>query len=328
MESRDLKKLKKIKKVCLFVPSFSGGGAEKVMVTVANYLTTLGIKIDFVIFKNQGPFRELINEKVNIIDLKASRVLFGIFKLARYLNQTKPQICLSAMRHSNIAILAAKYLSFSTMPIIISEHNDPSILRKRKNGIFLRSFMNLLYPFADQIVAVSKGVAEQLHDMLAIEPMKISVIYNPVITSEIYLKSEEDIDLSYFAGKKLIIAAGRLTDQKDYSTLLKAFSIVRDKIKNCNLIILGEGDQQSQLIELARKLGIESHTFFKGFVDNPFKWMKNADIFVLSSKFEGLGNVIIEALACSTQVISTDCPSGPKEILKDGEYGDLVPVGA
>ena len=188
--------------------------------------------------------------------------------------------------------------------------------------------MKIFYPRADGVVAVSKGVADDLAVVIGLPRERITVIYNPVVTPELLQKAQEPIDHPWFhpGEPPVILGVGRLTKQKDFPTLIQAFALVR-KERPARLIILGEGEDRYELEELIRKLGIASDVDMPGFVDNPYKYMAYSTVFVLSSAWEGLPTVLIEAMACGCPVVSTNCHSGPAEILENGKYGKLVAVG-
>jgi glycosyltransferase involved in cell wall biosynthesis len=184
------------------------------------------------------------------------------------------------------------------------------------------------YPWADAIVAVSKGVADDLARVARLPRDRIKVIYNPVVTEALFRKAEEPLEHPWFLSgcPPVILGVGRLTAAKDFPTLIRAFARVRES-QLARLLILGEGEKRDSLEKLVRELRLERDVSMPGFMDNPYAYMRKSSIFVLSSCWEGLPNVLIEAMACGCQVISTNCPSGPEEILRGGHYGKLVPVG-
>jgi len=188
--------------------------------------------------------------------------------------------------------------------------------------------MSRLYPQAHNIVAVSQGVAEDLSTLIQLSPDRVTVIYNPVITPNLLEQALAPLTHPWFEREQppVILGAGRLSLQKDFPTLLRAFALVRQH-RPARLVILGEGEERANLERLAIELGIQNDVSMPGFVDNPFAFMAKASVFVLSSAWEGFGNVLVEALACGCPVVATDCRSGPREILDNGRYGRLVPVG-
>jgi glycosyltransferase involved in cell wall biosynthesis len=208
-----------------------------------------------------------------------------------------------------------------------SEHVAHSSTRKDR---CVGELYRRLLPRADKIIAISKGVKKDLVDSTSVSEDEIEVIYNPAISSveQVEEKSKTPPDHPWFSevDEPIILGAGRLTDQKDFPTLIKAFRRVRERI-DCKLIIIGEGSDREELLSLVSDLDIEDHVSLPGYIDNPYRYMKHSDVFVLSSAWEGFGVVLIEAMACGTPIVSTDCKSGPAEILQDGEFGYLSPVG-
>jgi glycosyltransferase involved in cell wall biosynthesis len=321
--------------ISFFLPSLEGGGVEKVVLNLVNSFAGKGFRVDLVLIKVTGPYLKKISKLCRIIDLKSSRTSTSLLKLVRYLRLNKPFILISNMTHLNVLSTIAIFLAHTPTKLIIVEHNNLSEILRNSKGLRLRFslrfillLMFILYPKANKTIAVSKGVAEDLEKRFKFLKGKIIVIYNPVNISEISELEKQTVDNEWFNNKKipLIISVGRLTLQKDYQVLLKAFSIIRNKFK-LHLVILGEGEDRLNLSKLAKELGIYNDIWMPGFVDNPYRYVSRSNLFVLSSRYEGFGNVIVEALACGTPVVSTDCESGPGEILDNGRYGKLVAVG-
>ncbi|MBE3591910.1 MAG: glycosyltransferase [Thermoanaerobacter sp.] len=319
------------KLISLFLPSLRGGGAERVMLNLARGFAEKGYKVDLVLAKAEGPYLSQVPDNVRVIDLKSPRVLYSLPGFIRYLRQERPHALLSALDHANIIALWAKKLSRVPTRVVVSVHStiskasaNPRILREKLTPLFIRIF----YPWADAVVAVSRGVADDLIRLTNLPREKVHVIYNPVITPELFTKADEPLDHPWFESGEspVVISVGRLTPAKDYPALIKAFALVR-KGMPVRLMILGEGEERLKLEALIRELGLERDVDLPGFVDNPYKYMKRAAVFVLSSQWEGLPTVLIEALALGIPVVSTDCPSGPREILNNGEYGRLVALG-
>ncbi|MBE2914290.1 glycosyltransferase [Anoxybacillus flavithermus] len=318
-------------RIALFLPSLRGGGAERVMVNLAKVFAKNNFQVDMVLAQAEGPYLSQISSDIRIVNLNASRVALSLFPLAKYLRKNKPFALISALNHANIiAILAAK-ASLSKTRIFVTEHSTlsrsllhPANFRTKLMPFFMKFF----YPLADHVIAVSNGVADDLSKTLNIPRSKIKVIYNPIITDDLFQKANEEVDHPWFKNKQypVVLAVGRLTEAKDYPTLIKAFYHVRQQ-KEAKLVILGDGEKRSELLELIKDMGLEQDVDIIGFVQNPYAYMKRCSVFVLSSKWEGLPTVLVEALACGANVISTDCPSGPREILENGKYGRLVRVG-
>jgi len=326
-----MQSLKRKPRLALFVPTMSGGGAERVMVDLAHGFFAKGVDFDMVLIRKEGPYINQLPSGINLVDLQAKHTSSGLFALSRYLRRFSPEVVLSAMNYANVVILLAKRLARVKTRIVVSEHNpfsfwikDPPNLRTR---LMLRGLMRITYLKADAIVTVSRGVADDLVNSIGVPREKIKVIYNPIRLDDILAKAKEPMDHPWFRSEEpVILSVGRLHPHKDYPTLLRAFSLVRNKIK-ARLLILGEGEERPRLISLTRKLNIAENVDMPGFVENPYKYMASSEVFVLSSKAEGLPNVLLEAIACGCPVVATDCPSGPREILEVTGVGRLVPVG-
>jgi glycosyltransferase involved in cell wall biosynthesis len=236
---------------------------------------------------------------------------------------------LSGLVHINTIAVLAKAFAPDTR-FIISERNTPSVDCKDsqpalKLGYRLAPY---LYRRADAIIAVCGGVADDLSAFTGLARQRIEVINNPVVTDQTLILAREEFGHRWFepGAPPVIVAAGRLADAKDYPTLLRAFAKLRAS-RRCHLMILGEGELLSGLVALTRDLGVADDVEFAGFLLNPYAVMSRASVLVLSSRWEGSPNVLVEAMACGAPVVSTDCPSGPREILAGGKYGPLVPVG-
>lgn len=323
--------MKDSERVALFLSYLGGGGAERVMLNLASGLVEQGLQVDLVLSKAWGPHLWKVPKSVNIVDLGASRPIASLPPLVNYLKRKKPLALLSAMHYANeIAVLAKRFAGVSTR-IIVSEHNTLSKtlgsgknLKKRLIPFCVR----YVYPHADEIVAVSKGAAKDLVNMTSLPEERIHAVYNPVITQEIFEKAAAPVDHPWFQPGELpvILGIGKLEAQKDFPNLIQAFAQVR-KSRPCRLAILGWGPDQPQLEALICDFGLEQDAALLGYVDNPYAYMSKAAMFVLSSAWEGLPTVLIEAMAVGIPVVSTDCPSGPQEILDGGRYGHLVPPG-
>ncbi|MFB2917420.1 glycosyltransferase [Aerosakkonema funiforme] len=316
--------------VSLFLPSLTGGGAERVMLHLAQGLAARGLHIDLVLQNAEGPYLKQVPIEVRVIDLKSPDILSKTLALRRYLQQERPQVLLSALDNVNAGKWAQRLAGVSTR-VVLSVHNHLSHYLQGDTGIAGKIRPHLLryfYRSADGIVAVSQGVAEDLADMTGLPLEKIQVIYNPVIMPEVFEKAKAPINHPWFAPGEppVLLGVGRLVNQKDFPTLIRAFAQVRQE-RAVRLMILGEGEKRSQLESLVRELRLENDVALPGFVENPYAYMAKSAGFVLSSEAEGLPTVMIEAMATGTPVVSTDCPSGPAEILENGKYGYLVPVG-
>lgn len=318
------------KKIAIYIPSLRGGGAERVMLNLAKGFADQGIQVDLVLAKAEGAYLPQVPPNINMVDLKASRVLFSLPALVGYLRRHKPAAIFSALNHANVIAVWAVKLARVKTRIIVGEHStlSRSLLHPQNRRARLVPYlMRYAYSQADEIVAVSRGVAQDLAAVLGIRYEDIRVIYNPVVDENLLEKSKADLNHQWFQPGQppVILAVGRLTEAKDFPNLIQAFAEVRKKCR-ARLMILGEGEKRAELEKMVVDLGLEKDVAMPGFVDNPYPYMRRAKVVVLSSKWEGLPTVLVEALACGTAVVSTDCPSGPREILRDGKYGILVPV--
>jgi len=259
----------------------------------------------------------------------------GFFlKLIRYFYKEKPDIFISAFPHINIVSIMARDLSGAKAKVVITEQITVSILKRTARNLsrrlvarfILPYLIRFIYPRAEAIICVSRGVADDLSKIIHSSD-KIGVIYNPIAISKIDKLAQDSVDHPWFFDLKIpvILMVGRLNKTKDYLNLLKAFKLVIQK-RPARLTILGKGPEEKKIKLFAYKLGLSDNILFLGFQENPYKYMKRASVFVLSSFHEGFGNVIVEAMACGTPVVSTDCMSGPGEIIENGENGILVPV--
>lgn len=312
-----------------FLMDLDGGGAERVMINLASGFAEQGLKVDLVLVKAEGPYLSQLSPKVRVVKLESSRLILSLPSLVSYLKQERPPVLISALEDTNFVALCAKKIAGVSTKVVVTVHNHLS--RESQNATQLKrrltpQFVKFFYPWADSIVGVSQGVAENLVD-LGLPKEKIKVIYNPIVTPELNKKLQESIDHPWFSPGQppVILGVGRLEKQKDFPTLIKAFAQL--KSHPARLMILGEGSERSNLEELVQKLDISEKVAFPGFVPNPYAYMAKAKILVLSSAWEGFGNVLVEAMAAGTSVVSTDCESGPAEILANGKYGKLVAVG-
>ena len=318
--------------VAIFLPSLAGGGAERVVLNLANYWANRGCKVDMVLVRAHGVYLEQLSPKVRVIDLNATRTLNSLFGLVFYLRHNRPHAVLSAMEHANLIAIWARIISGVKTRVAVSVHS--SLVNYAQPGAsWLSKLLPLLavrfYKYANVRIAVSKGVAQELSQLTNNNSVAYAVIYNPITVAEDALvQSRERLPHPWLdsTDTPVVLAAGRLSAQKDYATLLRAFALIKGKQK-AKLMILGEGENRKELVCLTKNLGIESDVCFLGHVPNPHTYMASATLFVLSSIYEGFGNVLVEAMACGTPVVSTDCPHGPSEILQGGKYGALVPVG-
>lgn len=317
--------------IAIFLPSLAGGGAERAMVNLAHGLVERGFRVDLVLAKAKGPYMSEVRSEVKIVDLDASRVIFSLAKLVSYFRREKPYVMLSTLGHACIISLFAKYLSRESARIIFRESINVSYSLGNVSTIqrlLWKKLVRRFYPLANGIITPSQGVADDLIRSFGVPEDHIKVIYTAAINDELFTLAEKKTKHPWLEDRRfpVVLAVGRLSKQKDYATLLKAFSIVTKK-RASRLIILGDGEERTRLQDLIVQLNLEDSVDMPGFVQNPFAYMAKSTVFVLSSIYEGLPNVLIQALALGVPVISTNCDSGPREILQDGRLGSLVPVG-
>lgn len=313
--------------ISLFLPNLGGGGAERMMVNLACGLVVLGVPVKVILASAEGPYIKDLPAGVGIVDLRARSVLRSLPGLVKHLRREKPHVLVSTLHYANITALWARKLAGVPTLVFIREANMVTTGNSGFKNKTILMLMKRFYPWADGIIAVSEGVEKDIRHFIKVPSQKISTIYNPVVTEEMLIKSREPVPHPWFTeGMPIVLGVGRLTKQKDFATLIRAFAELR-QTRPAKLVILGEGEDRVALQGLVDKLALTRDVDMPGFVDNPFAYMANANIFVLSSAWEGLPGVLIQALACGCPTVSTDCPSGPSEVLEGGRYGELVPVG-
>ncbi len=321
----------KRKRAALFFPSLRVGGVQRSMLNLSRGLLERGIGVDFVLVRAEGHFMSQVPAEAEVVDLGGRRALASLPGLVRYLRRARPDALLSAQTHVNLIGLWAWRLAGRPCRLVISEHSTISAVAQnapRGRERWRIPGARLFYPWADHVVAVSHGVAQDLCQVAGLRREMVRVIYNPIVSEDLAIKAAQPVDHPWFSpgGPPVVLGVGRLTSAKDFSTLLHAFALLRRR-RACRLVILGEGEGRTELEALRRRLGLEGEVALPGFVENPYAYMARAQLFVLSSRWEGLPSVLVEALACGVPVVATDCPSGPGEILAQGRYGLLVPVG-
>lgn len=316
-------------RVAMFLPALAGGGAERVVLNLAAGFATRGFATDLVLAQAEGPYLPMVPANVRVVDLKAPRVLRSVMPLAAYLRRERPAAMLAALDHANVVAIAASKLAGVGTRTVISVHC--TFPKHRVSDIKVKTLPWLLgrmHPWADAVVAVSEGVADDIVRTIGIPRERIDVIYNPVITPELRPAAALPPSHAWLndTSRPVLLGIGRLTPQKNFPLLIEAFSRVRAR-HHARLLILGEGPERPALEAQVQALGLEDDVALPGFLDNPYSCMSRAAVLVLSSDFEGLPTVLIEGLALGTPIVATDCESGPREILRDGVLGELVRVG-
>jgi glycosyltransferase involved in cell wall biosynthesis len=322
------------KKLAIFLPALLGGGAERVLLNLAEGFTGRGHSVDLVVAQAEGPNVSQVPDSVRLVRLnplrlKALRTVASFPLLVRYLRSERPDALLSAL-HANVIAVAARRFAGFPLRLVISEHNHFSVRTRSMSGPYawlMPWLVRWVYPGSDVILAVSEGVADDLASAAGIPRNRICVVYNAVVTPEILKKAQAPLEHPWFQPGEppVVLAIGRLTRQKAFDVLIQAFFRVQQSCA-ARLFILGEGEDRPVLQHLVAQLNLEKSVSLPGFVSNPYPYIARSTVFALSSRWEGLPTVLVEALACGVPFVATDCPSGPREILRNGQYGRLVPV--
>jgi glycosyltransferase involved in cell wall biosynthesis len=290
-----------------------------------------GCAVDLVLAKAQGPFLKEIPDGLRTVDLESRRVLTSIPRMVRYLRRERPNTLLSVL-HANLIAIWSNRMAGDITRVVVSERNTLSSERRQYSGdkrmIILPLLVRMFYPWADSVIAVSNGVKDDLVRSTGLSADHIHVVYNPIITEELKAKAVANIHHPWLDDQRtpVLVSVGRLTPQKDFLTLLRAFALVRQTCP-AKLMIIGDGEEREKIEGLIRRLELLGDVELTGYLPNPYPYIRRSALFVLSSKYEGLPGVLIEAMYCGVPLIATDCPSGPREILDGGRHGRLVPVG-
>jgi glycosyltransferase involved in cell wall biosynthesis len=317
-------------RVALFLPNLGGGGAERVFALLAEGLAARGIDTEVVLVHAEGPHLAAVQAVVPVVDLHVGRTRHSLLPLARYLRRRRPDVLVTALDHANIVAVWARKLARVETAVVITHHLAVAGLPTSSSSPKAKLWSGLrarFYPWADAIVVVSRDTGVDLARALGVPRERVDVILNPVITTDLVALGAVALEHPWFAAGQppVLIGIGRLERQKDFPTLIRAYAHLRQQ-RPARLMILGEGTDRHELEALVRELGVTDDVALPGFVDNPYAYLARAAAFVLSSIYEGLPTVVIEALALGTPVVSTDCRTGPREILEDGQLGRLVPI--
>ncbi|NWO07561.1 MAG: glycosyltransferase [Alteromonadaceae bacterium] len=318
-------------KICIVTPSFAGGGAERIAVNLANFYAKNGLDVCLVVFEGIGPYRRQVNGSIKLIDLNVKRLRYDAWlKLRKVIKAESPECILSVMRGANVFVGLSLPI-MNNIRVMFREANTLEAFRRIswRRRLIHRFLMKFAYRRADIVIANSMDTKKDLIVNKIVKDSYVKVIGNPVINDDLNEKAGDVLCHEWLSSSdvRVVLHVGRLDVQKNQALLLKAFSLAVKSVPDLKLVILGEGEEKKNLEGLAGELGVKDSVDFVAFQDNPYPYYKAADLFVLSSDWEGFGNVIVEALACGTPVISTDCPGGPRTILADGKYGVLVPCG-
>lgn len=318
-------------KVAIFIQDLGFGGTERMMVQLAKGFSESGMAVDLVLVRKSGEFLDIVPPAVRTIQLESQRTSRSVFALARYLRKERPYALLSALTHVNVAAVLAGRLALGRTRIVVSERSSISqetATIKNRLDLLSRRLVPYLYPRADAITTVSLGAAKDLAAYCGLPLERIHVINNPVVSPELLRKSQEDPAHPWLEPGQppLALAVGRLWPEKNFEALVRAFARISEDVPG-RLMILGEGKQRAPLEALIAELKLQDKVQLPGYVANPYAFMSRVSVMALTSNWEGSPNVLVEAMACGTAVLSTDCPNGPRETLEGGKLGHLVPLG-
>lgn len=319
--------------VAFFTPAPDFGGAQRVTVNIANSLAARGHDVDLVAGHLEGEFVSLIGDGVNTVELAvpqvpAAGILAAVPRLVSYLDEHRPDVLFASRTHTNLAAVAAGRLTGADVYVAITEHSPFTHQPTRKDRA-TAALAARLYPYADDVIGVSAGVAETVVEHTGVDPDGATVLNNPIDITAIQSGAEEPVEEAWLDDPEIdpIVAVGRLKASKDFGTLLRSFATVHERRPGTRLVIVGKGAERDRLETLADDLDVADSVTFTGYTDNPYAYMSRASVFAMPSTVEGLPTVLIEALACGCTIVSTDCQYGPREILDDGRYGRLTAVG-
>lgn len=313
-----------------YMPHLPVGGAERVTVNLANHFAERGQAPLMILDRREGAMIDALSPKVEVVALDAPRTRAALWRLVRVLRARRPRVLLSAITHNSPVAILAAFLARSGTRVAVAEHTVLSqelAERGERDRQILPKLLRLSYRRAAAILCPSDAIADDLAQLCGIPRRRIEVLPNPVVGPDVAMRAARPVDEPWFAeAAPVFVAAGRLKPVKDFATLLRALAIVV-KEKPARLVLLGDGPLADPLRAEAETLGIAGQVRFKGAVADPMPYLARAAAVVSSSRYEGFGNVLVEAMACGAPVVSTDCPGGPRTILAGGRLGRLVAVG-
>lgn len=314
--------------IALFLPDMHVGGAERVFLTLAQDFARKGHKVDLVLAHAEGMLLNLIPAGVRVVDLKAARwqpmlALSAIHGMIAYLKRERPDVCMSTLTGANLVAVMSHRLARSSARLVLREactlQNVRSNLRRR--------VMRWLYPYADAVIALNHVISREMEQLIGVPPERLHILANPIHLEEVLQQSQVPIEYPW-QGEELpiVLGIGRLVPQKDFATLIRAFSVVRGQM-SARLLILGDGSKRNELEDLVRELGLQDCVSLPGADTNPYRWLRNARVFVLSSRWEGYPNVVLEALALGVPIVATSYDASIGDLLGRNEAVILTPVG-
>ena len=319
-----------LNKVMFFLPTLGGGGAERTVIQLANSFAEQGLNIHLAVCDLNGVKAKLLPEvspKIQLVNFDCGRVANAILPLKKKLQVEQYDCLVATQTHTNIIAALAKKLARVNTRLILREVSTPSKNMKTQGmaKFILKTLVNFTYPMAQQVVCVSKGVEQDFREYYSYQKPNLSTIYNPVLDDAYFEKLQTPVQHKFFNdSNKVILAVGRLTEAKNFGFLIRSFKDLHEQHPETRLLILGEGELRAEFEALIADLGLTEVVDLPGFDANPYAYFKYAALFVLSSNWEGLPGVLIQALASKVKVVSTNCPSGPMEILDNSRFGLLV----
>ena len=321
--------------LAFFIPDLSVGGAEQVAITIVNGLVERGYDIDLLLSRASGELQSELSEQVSIVELPPSKtpavgVAAHLPSLISYLHRQKPAALFPHLEHPSVVCLIINRLLDTETAVIPTQHSafGHEVEATLKDQIVER-VVPQLYSASDRIISVSEGVADSLVEQTPVGRGDVSVLHNPVDVGRIRERASRPVDHEWVedSDRDVVLFVGRHAGQKNLNGWVRTFERVVDRNPNARAIIAGKGHCREDVVAAVERRGLSDVVSLPGYVDNPYRYMAKADTFLLASEYEGLPTVLIECLSVGCPVVSTDCPSGPREILSDGEYGTLVPVG-
>ncbi|MBW2096884.1 MAG: glycosyltransferase [Deltaproteobacteria bacterium] len=315
----------RMKRILLFLPDLIGGGAQRTAINIATHLDSKKWDPLLVLGDRKGPYTSLLKPGLSTVDLQCERVRSALRPLARAIRAHRPDLLFAPYPDADAALALARAFARYPCPLVLRESNFRSI-KGGSWGNLKNRLIRWSYHRADRVVALSDGVREDLIRRYGLQENRVVTIYNPVELDRIAAMADQGVPEPLFAPPGMedhltVIGVGRLVHQKGFDLLIRAVASLKDL--RVRLILLGEGRARDELLQLAREMGVAERVMIPGFQDNPYAWMRKADLFVLSSRWEGFGHVIVEAMASGVCVLAARCPSGPEEIITDGVDGRL-----
>ncbi|WP_026278810.1 MULTISPECIES: glycosyltransferase [unclassified Thioalkalivibrio] len=321
-------------RVALLFATSGHSGVDRVVTNLVREFGHYSLEFDLLTLRGHGPYIDNLPPNVRRVPLRAAHRNTTLPALITYLLRHRPQALYTASHRLNRTALLARRLARPGMPVAIRMGMSISATlaeMKPSRARRLQRSMQRWYPQADAVIAPSEGVGHDLNTLAGVPADRLHVIPNPIVTTDLINQAAAPLEDPWLQDSRtqdipVVLGAGSLELRKDFSSLIRAFAKLRQR-RPLRLVILGEGRERTNLEQLARDLGVEQDLRLPGFQYNPYAWMARANVFALTSRREGSGAVLVEALACGTPCVATDCPSGPAEILDQGTLGPVIPIG-